>query len=330
MVGLATGPDGVVYVATDEAIVTVDGDRVVNVDLDGLPEGRPPSELDSPRSIDGIATGPDGVLWVAGSSVSTADDTDFDGTASEGGFEIRVLAWIAARDCEAEPCMWRVFRSDEILAMEDSDSFRLLAVGADGSLVAVGERLFGHSHLLARYDGTSWTRQTLTSEPVGNSVAVGDDGVVWLAAGRIGFDEGGQLVSVDGATVTRHGTAEGLPGDQVTDVAVGADGTVWVVTASPDGVASLADGEWTIQDLGDGAAAGPQSVAAGPDGTVWVTFADHYGRFDRDQWRTWPTDLPTWGDVAVASDGTLWRTIGAALLSFDGADEIIHPTPFDP
>jgi hypothetical protein len=159
-------------------------------------------------------------------------------------------------------------------------------------------------------------------------LAIGDDGVVWVAPYFL--EEVATVMSVDGQTVTGHTNADGLPGNEVSAVAVAGDGTVWAnASGGPAGsIASYDGATWTIHELGDDIYGAARSFATGSDETLWALLPDHYARFDGDEWETWPATLQTRGDSEIAPDGTLWHTLGTVLVSFDGTDETMHPSPF--
>ncbi|MDF1596818.1 MAG: hypothetical protein P1T08_12135 [Acidimicrobiia bacterium] len=325
-------PDGLMYVAAPVGVARLDGaGEWTLIDVEDLPggtglEGGRPGLGFPGRNIEQIAIGSDGVLWVAGSSVSRADDEQFGGRL-EGWFGARWLWWVARLDGCWGRCWWTVFTSDDVPELEGGIGD--LVVSEEGAVyLSVGEdRLL----VFDGYEGGSYSvplPTDLNESLWSDSLAVGDDGVVWAATDH----HSGGVLSFDGAGFTRHTTEDGLPSDTVVQVTTGTDGTIWLATEAA-GVAAFDGTIWTTYTMADGLLSNDAVIATGIDGTVWAV---HYGfppygysRFDDTGWTTYPFDSPV-GDrqAAVTSDGTLWTVSEDELTSFDGITRTIHPSPF--
>lgn len=175
------------------------------------------------------------------------------------------------------------------------------------------------------------------------SVAIGEDGDVWVIAGPGPHVPGGDgsdgsrvpgVARFDGRRWTSWTPGEGLPPTgAVTSLAVGEDGAAWVALGGdnhPDGIARFDDGEWTAWRSGDALPAGSvESVATGADGRAWAVLEDGPGfagpdaaegdgggrrprlvRFVDGRWELAvpAADVPYYGisQLAVGADGAVW------------------------
>ncbi|HEX5041713.1 MAG TPA: hypothetical protein VFV75_02345 [Candidatus Polarisedimenticolaceae bacterium] len=122
-----------------------------------------------------------------------------------------------------------------------------VGIGADGTVWVLGR-----GGALYRWSGSAWT--TFEGRGDGVALAVGPKGEPWIvsATGDV------QRFQPDTSSWTR------FPG-QAQDVAVAADGTVFIVGAGPGTVHRLEAGTW----VADPAASGSR-ISAGPAGTVVV------------------------------------------------------------
>ena len=81
-----------------------------------------------------------------------------------------------------------------------------------------------------------------------------------------------------GRRVARHEAAEAL---QLNDVAVAADGTLYVTDSAAGSMFRMRPGETTLTLFGTARAArGANGIAVAPDGTVYVTLSTGIGRVD--------------------------------------------------
>jgi hypothetical protein len=344
---VAVSKHGPVYVSSSSAIASRDqAGNWALIDVEGLPEGNGLDDGLPSRSITNIATGSDGELWVAGLATSPADDELFGGFLEEwtGG---RFLIWLALHECNAGGCSWRISTSDDVPALAQGIDIGDMVVSGDGTLYAA----MGHNQLLVG-DGTTWESHTVPDlpsdwdgavSPWSGSLAVSEDGVVWAGTNDPGDGRG--LFAFDGDTFTLYRTEDGLPGNNVFQVSATADGTIWVATdtlysdpssASPDaaaGIASFDGSVWTSYTADDGLLSNDAVVVAGGDGSVWAVHYEippyGYARFDGSDWTAYPVDPPVGGfRAAVTTDGVLWTTSPAGLVTFDGTTRRIHPSPF--
>lgn len=151
--------------------------------------------------------------------------------------------------------------------------------------------------------------------PSGNRgmLAVAPDGSLWAKAfiGTVHVVPAGSSAAIQGQKPAYYTTSDGLVGDQVTDIAVGAEGVVWFTTY--DGVSRLKDGVWTSYRAKDVL---PDDVAIAvtvtSDGGVWVITDEGISRLDpvTGQWTTSrkQTNFGRFRYTTMTSgpDGTAW------------------------
>lgn len=237
-----------------------------------------------------------------------------------------------------------------------SPSWLTIANGDDvRSLTRIGGSVWAATYAggAVRWDDSGGYRQYLYPQ---DGLAANDvrditayEGQVWFATSR-----GVSSLSADGTwqTFTTASTAGGLPSDDVTALAVGADGSLWVGTRqrwdgrewTGGGVARRLGNTWQATTPAGGlATANVTDIVVSPDGDVWVVGQPYrvwapptdvapgfwqangggasvlangrwttYQRDDED-----PTALPNsnvfWA-VSVDTDGRVWFGTSAGLL----------------
>jgi hypothetical protein len=224
-----------------------------------------------------------------------------------------------------------------------------LAFTPDGTLWAISNGGLVHWDLST----DTYTRHLIHAR----SIAVAPDGTLWLATdyGVCHFDgatcknytatdglihSGVRVIEVAPDRVVWVGTERGVsrfdgeswqsyPADvPITDLAVAANGEVWVATSLGVGRYLPAQDGWTTYTGEHGLPSGQaQIVAAGPEGDVW-TFILWEGmyRFDGTNWQGIDkVNCGTVADIALEADGTPWVATtggthypGGCLSYFDG------------
>ena len=169
----------------------------------------------APRSEGPMAVGPDGAVWTA---FGERDLSRFDGSGWQT-FEVPVsldqgvaVPWTAFLDVAVNGTVW---------------------AGTHGS-----QGVFA-------FDGADWAHYTSDDglpAPLSGTVAAAPDGTVWVGSVSVDGSPGAGVARFDGSTWTVFTTAEGLL-DDVPDVAVGADGTVWAI--HQNGVSRFDGDTWT-------------------------------------------------------------------------------------
>jgi ligand-binding sensor domain-containing protein len=97
--------------------------------------------------------------------------------------------------------------------------------------------------------------------------AVTPDGTVWgvtLGRGLASFD--GQSWT-DGGSWAFYDAADGLPSDQIIDLAVAPDGALWAITAG--GIGYFGGRGWKSVEL-DHSLGAIRAMAFAPDGSIWL------------------------------------------------------------
>ena len=141
------------------------------------------------------------------------------------------------------------------------------------------------------------------------SLAFAPYGALWAgtSSGVVRWDLGAD-------THIRYSTADGLASDDITDITLASDGTLWV--AARGGGISRFDGTgWTSYTEADGLISNiVYSITAAPDGSVWIGTQEGVSHFDCQRsgmvWTNYTmadglADDVVWY-VAVAPDGDVW------------------------
>ena len=186
---------------------------------------------------------------------------------------------------------------------------------------------------LVRFDGVRFT-----VFDAGNTPGLRSNRVLTLCEDEagdlwIGTQSGG-LTRYSRGTFTNYTTADGLPDEQVFDLAAARGGALWAST--PKGLVRLAGGRFDIYTTRDGL---PDNKAfildVAPDGTVWLAVDAGVVRFQEGRFTNYPRadGLPTDAlrnltSARVAGDGSLWLVTkyGLARLA-DGRFELLAPRP---
>lgn len=168
-------------------------------------------------------------------------------------------------------------------------------------------------------------------------VAVGQDGTIWA----VDFPYAGDAVDgpptlvsysagswrhIGGASVD-NGASEG-----VHDVAVGADGTVWILIG--DELARVSGDRLEVADFDGPDNGSPMFLAAAPDGAIWVVVhsnevVDRLGvsdvlayivRYDGSSSSSIEVPFSEIYDLAVHPDGTVWASSPHGVFSYAGEE----------
>jgi ligand-binding sensor domain-containing protein len=167
-------------------------------------------------------------------------------------------------------------------------------------------------------------------------VTVGLDGTIWAidfppytgppAPATLVSYSAGSWKPIGGASVD-NGASEG-----VRRIAVGSDGTVWVLIG--DELARVADDALEAVDFGRPDHGSPMFVATSPDGAVWVVVesnevVDRLGvsdklayivRYDGSSSTSLEVPFAEISDLAVHPDGTVWASSFHGVFSYDGEE----------
>ena len=217
---------------------------------------------------------------------------------------------------------WRTLRAGPVF-----HSLAALAVAGDGAVwVGYGDQsLRGMNSGLSRFDGENWDYFAPEDDfPMnGNvlSLAADADGGLWAG----GYHN---LAHFDGETWQSAPSLDESEIPAISSIAPAPDGSLWIA-GSGMGLAHLVDGKWTTHDHL------ASSVAVAPDGVLWAIGWEglqdtcYLARFDGETWDTYYTGNQfegCVGRIATTSDGSLWGTLDAGLLQYDGEHWITHTT----
>jgi len=226
------------------------------------------------------------------------------------GMMVLVAAGVAASDA-VEPVPVPVIGTEGLL-IED------VAFDSSGSLWLVGR------DGVWCYDPASRELEPFLIQegsPYVRSVTADDDGSVWF-----GSDEMGAYLW-NGKKISHYGIGDGLGGECVFDLAIGANGAVWFATSA--GVSRLHDKEWTHWGLEDGLPSrGATTIAVGDDGRTWAgtpAFGPYIGGvvcIDGRGLTRYGTEDGLPGDdvtcLTAGPGGTVWVGTYYGLAVFDG------------
>jgi Protein kinase domain len=240
------------------------------------------------------------------------------GTSTQGGGLARPAVW-RSRDGES----WRADERFGALADADYGQSIRQVIRSGDELLAAGwdSRLGNRDAAVWRFDGSVWTRETLSGEDGGQELwGITESGSSGFIA--VGSDSGDAAVwrSPDGEEwdrVSRDSLEE--PGEQVMKAVV-ADGDELVAVGSDDRTGSPDAAVWTSADGVRWARHRPESDLGGPGfqemndvipyrgGLIAVGTSERAGERNAGVW--------------VAPDGSEWRLSDSTALAGAGAQEI--------
>jgi len=155
----------------------------------------------------------------------------------------------------------------------------------------------------------------LMEDDLGWPVAMGPDGVMWMAV-----EEG--VSRFDGETSEKYTLEDGLGGYEVEAIAVDPDGVAWFGTES--GVTSFDGSTWVNYTTKDGLGASRViSIAVTSESVVWFgTDGGGVTRFDGVNWTTYTTEDGLAGNVirsiVIDAEGMAWFDTNEGVSRFDG------------
>lgn len=269
---LASAPDGGVWAGTETSGVShFDGQTWTTYTADdGLAD----------NEVRGIDVGPDGSVWIStGSGLSRFRDQTW--TTHTPGEELGIdvseaiavgldgSVWVNTDSglSRFDGQNWITYTVDDGLA---DNSVSGIAVAPDGALWALTERG------VSRFAGEVWishaTDNALAGRYDGRAMAVTPDGALWI--GTLGRG----VSRFDGQTWAIYTTDDGLASNDVNDIAMAPDGTLWFGSG---GSISRFDGQaWTTYRLDSfaplrGFSPAAWFLALDSRGRVWIA-----GRFN--------------------------------------------------
>ena len=339
--GVATGPDGALYVAD-----TYNG-RIRRIGADGVittiagtgrradtGDGGPATEA-ALYDPSGLAVGVDGTVYVTSVESTRVRAIAPDGTIS------------TTADLRTAPTAIPLAGMDKLAAGPDGTAYvggydDLIAVGPDGSVARV-DGLAAQGPLATGPDGSVYQlvpevtesgeqrAQLWRRHPDGTVVRVAADDPM-TGARDLAVGPGGEVYLATETALSRLGEEPLARGTEIQDIAVGADGTPYLVRdnrvfavrkGKPEPVAG--NGETYSSDEAEAAEDGgpardaslnaPEAVVATSDGTVFIATADGVRRVQGGVIETLDagTDTPT--HLALTPSGDLYAATGEQVFA---------------
>jgi ligand-binding sensor domain-containing protein len=123
-------------------------------------------------------------------------------------------------------------------------------------------------------------------------------------------------------TITNYSTADGLPDNNVLDVAVDGNNVKWFATQG--GVCRYNDTSWTVYTTANGLIDNyAKCITADQDNNIWVGTDMGVSRWNGSNWTSFTTSngLPSEviSDIAVDTDNSIWIGTDNGLSHYDGA-----------
>ena len=273
-------------------------DAVAYGEDDGLPTA----------SVERIVVAADGTVWASGDSVGDGWIADSDQTwqPMEARIDEMAADTMGGVWAMAEGVLIHIDRNgtEQISISEEPRLFGpgggIAVDDADRVWIVNGNPDYG----VLVYDGGSWQEFSIAKGIPGDilySVAIAPNGTVWIATEDLdhGTPDPGEdpnvpavgVASFDGKTWTTYTTADGLASNDG-EIAVGSDGTVWVVHA--DAISRFHGDTWTTHEV---ASPPRRGAAGGSDGTLWL--GTHSGIVHFDGTNTTRYTVP--GEMAPAT-----------------------------
>jgi ligand-binding sensor domain-containing protein len=229
--GLTTTSVGIL-IADSSGGIWASGTGTDGIDrLNGL---RWDHELDT-RHIQSIAATHSGALWAFVDGNTMTRNTDGWASGSEGGFnEVDFMGY------DRQDHLWAVFEPG-ISTLEITEA------------------------MVAHFDSEQWIGVTIPVTERITAFTVQPDGIAWVGTSTQG------LFRVEGDSYTKMVAGESdIPSNNITTLALGSDGALWVGTAS--GLARYLNGKWDV--IGEGESGLPtyyvRAIAPAHDNSVWV------------------------------------------------------------
>jgi len=345
LLDLAVGPDGVVWWASGSSLASFDGTEWTT-HIEG-------------RWVHSVDVAPDGTVWYADeygihaafpAVVAAPGPADYGGVLAVSAREMWAVmgdllcrlqislprecytlteyGWVWGLAVTPDGTVWAA-TSSGVFSFDGGVWTRRLAAPAGGvavtpdGAVLIGGPTPGGRLWLARWDGESWVRVGLGSNPEWGPrgdwnlapMAVLPDGQVWVSA----YTNMGQplLMRYDGTTMEQVQIGRYPMGTvQVEVIKAAPNGDVWIlgttgdfgqpVFARFDGAAWKLDWPWADPNSDLASRLGPlHSLAVGPDGVVWVGGEGGLASFDGTDWTVLIEGRGVFS-LDVAPDGTLW------------------------
>jgi len=286
---------GGVWVGTEEGLVFSDGQaaqRYLLTPGDAVPLG-PEATLD-------LATDADGRLWAATSDGLLLYNERTDSWQPTG------VDWPALISADDRGGLWAVprFTPEGDFGYFDGEEWTFYEFPPDwpctprSILADVGGGLWlsSFSCALRGFNGEVWDEYD--SGPGGGLLARGPGREVYAA------EIAGEVRRWDGERWEVLPSPAASPSLEVTDLAVGPNGTVWIAYGQPPSLRRYQDGVWSDVPLETGVTA----LLVGSDATLWAAAEGMLLHYDGDAWERIESPFPLGRADALAEDrqGRIW------------------------
>jgi len=194
---------------------------------------------------------------------------------------------------------------------------------------ALGNKWFGTSESVSKFDGTTWTNYTppdLIIPRYVSSIAIDKDGNIWSAwfVGDWGgaAPRGAGVKKFDGTTWTTYRGGYGLVSDYVYAIAIDAQGNKWF--GAEGGVSKFDGTNWTTYTTADGLVDNyVWAIAIDAQGNKWFGTGSGVSKFDGTAWTTYNTSnsglVSNWVNaIAIDAEGNKWFGTYGGVSKFDG------------
>jgi hypothetical protein len=238
---IAVGPTGIPWIANSVGAIFTG--------RQGTWQAKPGTALD-------VAVGADGSIWITGSNPVPGGYPLFKwngsgwSSADGGAIDISVgptgAPWVVRAD--GSIAKW-LGSSWQVLPGSAND----IAIGANGSVWIIGATAVPGGYDIENWTGTAWT----TVPGAGVHIAVAPNGLPWVV------NDKGEIWQR-----TAPGGWQQVPGQNIHDVGIGADGTAWTTGGGAScGGFGVARWNGTGWDQYDGSGF---QIAVGPNGMPWL------------------------------------------------------------
>ncbi len=265
--------------------------------------------------VNGIVEDGNGNLWFE-TRVPCCQNTDTKNVRAPFGEEHGIKYGVSRYDGEN----WKIY-IEELNLTQDDFTFSYYSLGSSGNHLWIYSYL---SRKVFAYDGSSLKEYPF--EGPNNSPVVkifaDDNGNTWFFGYNLGVKK------FDGMNWDRFDEESGLLSNNVSSIAIRADGTICFGTEQ--GISCLTGADWLSFRTTDVESSLPSmhinDLTQGPDGIIWLATHSGVVRFNGQEWKVFSKDddLPVnvVRNISVDSDGIVWirvlQYLDDIILSYDG------------
>jgi ligand-binding sensor domain-containing protein len=181
----------------------------------------------------------------------------------------------------------------------------------------VGNKWFGTSNGISKFDGTHWTNYT-TSDGLGDnyvySICCDENGEIW-AGTYGGYTSNHGLSKFNGTSWTNYGTSSGLSGNCVSNIIADKQNNKWIATNN--GVSIFDGTNWTNFTTSNGLVNNDvKSIAIDSLGNKWFGTRFGLSKYDGKNWYSYLTERMI-TSIAIDKSGNKWISTDLGVYMFD-------------